>query len=149
MELMADQSETTIKSNLVSQWVLMGLLKQCGWGPTQSQLQHQSPLEHGCQFTEVGNLEHTAQPAGNSAGWRASYAGSSAALKPFQAFQLHSASSRKLDGTAFFCFFSSLNCLRVPLSSPYWLIIYAWKRKSLVHLISFRVILKPLSCWLP
>lgn len=40
---------------------------------TQKQEYRQYPLQHRWQLTKLGNLEHSAQSAGLSAGWRVSF----------------------------------------------------------------------------
>lgn len=62
----------------------------------QRQLHSQRPFQHGCQFTEVGTLEHTAQPVGSLTGWWVTLPSDSVALNIFQASWLLSASSRRL-----------------------------------------------------
>ena len=50
----------------------------------------------GDKPTKVGNLEHTTQLAGNSAGWRVAFPGDSLGLNFFQAAQLVPASKQRL-----------------------------------------------------
>ena len=71
-----------------------GLLRRAE--TTQRQPYHQSPPHLGDSLPELGNLEHTAQSAGSSIGWRMSFPSDSVGLNLFQAVPLTSASSRKL-----------------------------------------------------
>lgn len=54
------------------------------------------PTQHGRQLTNLGNLKHTAVPAGSSTGWREPLLGASVGLSLFLVAQLVSPSSRQL-----------------------------------------------------
>lgn len=107
-----------------------------GTETAQSQLYHQSPLQHGWQLTRAGNLVHTAAPALRSC---------SVSLSPLQASQLVFDSSRQFKlisaslGLIRLHLPGSWDCLRMTLSSLYCLhSLEKVGRGKLVNLISFR-----------
>jgi hypothetical protein len=80
------------KFSLVNQWVFLGFLTGV-W--SRDYFQEQKWLKDSCITTahfsmgdslpKAGNLEHTAQPAGSSTGWRVSFPGDSVDLWIYQA----------------------------------------------------------------
>ena len=135
---MTDKGTTPPKPNLVNQWVLLWLLTGI-WvsGYLQEQKWFKDNSITKAHPQHLGNLKHTAQPAGSSTGWRMSFPGASVDLKINQASCLVSASSRKLGWS------QRLPCssawLRVSLAAGLCL-LWCWGRQA--NLASFREFLK-------
>lgn len=86
-ETQRDQSTDTTKSNLVNQWILLGLLTGV-WVKGHSERQKWLKdicITMGDSSQNLGHLGYIAQPAGSSTGWRVSCLGSSVSVPFFRA----------------------------------------------------------------
>lgn len=141
-EVMTDQSTIPSKSNMVTQWVVLGLLTTI-LVMDFSRLRNLSKtiITLSMCFSplmvahKAGNLEPTAQPEGSTTGWGVFYFG---------------CISSKYDGWILFFIgsLSSFCCFHA--AGMGWelqqalLFIYSWEMRFLMNLVSFRVFLKQL-----
>jgi hypothetical protein len=113
---------------------------------TQRQLHHRSPAPARMTAHKAGNLEHTAQPAGHSTGWRVALPGPLLVSASSKVAQLVSASSRQLVWSQSLGSLSPLK-VSVQLSFCLWerdshLLLLTLAGRGLVNLVHFRDFLK-------